>query len=106
VTLPVFNSSSVRLFDVEKRRESPLITRLTSAIDVLPLRSGIYVLEHSENVFAGLPTGRLLKFATPSSAPQVIASGLNHPTSMVYSARHRAFFVTELNANRISRIDH
>lgn len=97
-------TASVRIVDVHKRTESPLITGLTSAIDVLALRSGFYVLEHSANVFAGGPTGRLLRFASPRGVPQELVPGLDQPTSLVYSPRHRAFFITELGSGQIIKV--
>jgi hypothetical protein len=80
-----------------------LIDGLTSVTDVLPARSGFYVLELSENLGQGAP-GRLLHFATPSSSPQIIAAGLVGPTSMVYAPKREAIYVAELFAGRITRV--
>jgi hypothetical protein len=96
-------AASVRLVDVGKRRESELIRGLTSAIDVLPIGGALYVLEMSTNLGSGAP-GQLLRFAKPSSEEKVVVGGLLGATNMVYSRRHRAFYVTELFANRVSRI--
>ena len=97
-------TSSVRLVDVGDRTESVLIPGLTSAIDVLPLGATIYVLEHSVNLFGGAP-GRLLRFSSPTATPTVLVNDLAGATSMVYSPRQRSFFVTELFANQVRRVE-
>lgn len=96
-------SSSVRVVDLKSRTEVPLVTGLTSAIDALQVGSDLYVLEFSANNFAGLP-GRLLRFATPASAPVIVASGLVSPSNMAYSAKERALYITEINTGRIIRV--
>jgi len=70
---------------------------LSSASDVLPIGSSLYVLE--------LFSGRLLRFSTPSSMPVEVATGLIGPTVMVYEPRQRSIFVTELFAGQIRRVD-
>jgi hypothetical protein len=96
-------TSSVRIVDVNNRTESVLLSGLTSVSDVLPLSSGLYVLELSSNVFQGAP-GRLLRFASASGTGAPIATGLVGPSGMAYSSRHRAIFIAELFSGQIRRV--
>lgn len=96
-------NASVRVVDIDKRSVRPLITGLTSATDVLPIGSAIYVLEISSNLSQGAP-GRLLRFASPTAQPEVVASGLVGASGMTYSAPLRSIFITEVFAGRITRV--
>src|SRR5262245_21150321 len=87
-------SASVRVVDVAKRTEKPLITGLWTVTDVLPIDAGLYVLE--------MFSGRLLRFATPTSAPVTVATDLITPTSMEYAPRQHAIYITELVVGRVS----
>jgi hypothetical protein len=97
-------AASVREVDIQARTESVLISGLTSATDVLPIGSDLYVLEISTNLSQGLP-GRLLRFSSPSANPEVIANGLIGPSGMVHVPGQRAIFIAEIFAGRISRVD-
>lgn len=99
----VSGSASVRVVDIEQRTVRTLITGLTSATDVLPIGSAIYVLEISSNLSQGAP-GRLLRFASPTAQPEVVASGLLGASGMTYSAPLRSIFITESFAGRITRV--
>lgn len=96
-------SSSVRIVDPKRRTEVPLISGLTSAIDVLPIGADLYVLEFSANNFAQLP-GRLLKFRNASGTPVVVAGGLVTPSNLAYYAKERTLYFTEINTGRILRV--
>jgi hypothetical protein len=96
-------TSSIRLVDIEQRKQSVLIAGLTSVTDTLPIGSSLYVLEMSANLSQGAP-GQLLRYSSPSSTPTVVASGLIGPTGMVYSPRDRAIYITELFAGQITRV--
>ena len=98
------HTASVRVVDIEKRTQSTLISGLTSVSDVLQIGTAFYVLELSQDLSQGAP-GRLLRFATPSSAPTVVAGGLIGATSMVYNPRQRAIYIAELFAGQIRRVD-
>jgi hypothetical protein len=83
----------------------PLISGLTSAIDVLPVKAkgntSYLTLEISTNLLAGNP-GRLQHFATPASPGTVISSCLISPSSMVRN--EDSLFVTEIFTGRIVKI--
>ncbi|MBL8267240.1 ScyD/ScyE family protein [Steroidobacter sp.] len=96
-------NASIRVVDIAKRTEQPLISGLTSATDVLSLGSAIYVLEISSNLSQGAP-GRLLRFASPTAQPEVLATGLLGASGMTYSAPLRSIFITEVFAGRVTRV--
>ena len=84
---------------------TPLISGLTSAIDVLPVKdkgqTNYLTLEISTNLLAGNP-GRLQHFATPAGPGTVISSCLISPSSMVRN--EDSLFVTEIFTGRIVKI--
>jgi hypothetical protein len=96
-------AASIRLVDINARTQSEFITGLTSVTDVLRVGTDIYVLEISTNLSVGAP-GRLLRFASPSSAPVVVAAGLIGGSGMIYSARERAIYIAEIFTGRIMRV--
>lgn len=96
-------NASIRLVNVVRRTQRVLIPGLTSVTDVLPIGSSIYVLEISSNLSQGAP-GRLLRFASPTAQPEVIASGLQGASGMTYSAPLRSIFIAESFAGRITRV--
>lgn len=99
-------TGSVRLVDAKNWTEKPLITGLTSPTDVLKIRRDIFVLELTANLTEdGPPPGRLLRFKTPNSDPEVIADGLIFPTGMEYSRHHRAIFIVEYLTGNIIRVN-
>lgn len=100
-------ASQVRAVDPETGAQSPFITGLSSAIDVLSLRSkgdtDYLVLQFSANMLAGAP-GSLLRFETPTSAPTVVVGCLITPTSMTLDDKTGTLYVTELATNRVVAI--
>jgi hypothetical protein len=84
---------------------TPLITGLTSAIDVLPVKekgkTSYLTLEISTNLLAGNP-GRLQRFATPAGPGTVISNCLISPSSMVRDGDN--LYVTEIFTGRIIKI--
>jgi hypothetical protein len=89
---------------------SPLITGLRTAIGVLPIRANgdddsdqpnYLTIEHSSQDMLGGP-GILSRFATPSSAPVVIATCLTKPTSMTLDAKTGTLYITQVIGNILS----
>ena len=84
---------------------TPLITGLTSAIDVLPVKekgkTSYLTLEISTNLLAGDP-GRLQRFATPAGPGTVISNCLISPSSMVRDGDN--LYVTEIFTGRVIKI--
>ncbi|MFN2386516.1 MAG: hypothetical protein ABR576_09565 [Thermoanaerobaculia bacterium] len=60
---------------------TPLIDGLTTATNVVEVSGAIYVLEISTNFLMGAP-GRLLRFASSTAMPTVVAGGLIGPTGL------------------------
>jgi hypothetical protein len=96
-------SASVQLFDAGDRTVAPFISGLNTVTDILKVGGAIYVLEISTNLSAGAP-GRLLRFATASSAPEVVAAPLIGGSGMTYSPSDNAIYVAEVFTGRIMRI--
>ncbi|HEV8609766.1 MAG TPA: ScyD/ScyE family protein [Thermoanaerobaculia bacterium] len=100
-------TSQVQAIDPDTGGQTPFITGLKTAIDVLPIRDGDdtdwLVLQHaSVGPFFG-SAGSLLRFETPDGAPTVIAGGpatapfcLTRPTSMTFDEKTGTLYVTEL----------
>lgn len=100
--------SEIRSIDLMTGTNSPFITGLTSAIDVLPVSCGkscdqFYTLEVSTNLPMGAP-GRMQLFTSPSGTPNTIVSNLISPTSMAFHSPSGDIFVTEVFTGRIIRI--
>ncbi|MDQ3683973.1 MAG: ScyD/ScyE family protein [Acidobacteriota bacterium] len=99
-------ASQVVAVDPQTGTQTPFITGLKSAIDVLPLTEGgdtdYLVLQHVSNAgpFLSGP-GLLLHFETPGSASTVIANCLNRPTSMTLDEKTGTIYVTELVGGRV-----
>ncbi|MEO6005688.1 MAG: ScyD/ScyE family protein [Opitutus sp.] len=96
--------AQVRTVDLKTGVNTPLITGLTSAIDVLPLETGLLTLEFSTDMLAGPKPGRIQKFASPGAVPTIITQGLITPTSMVRDAKSGALFVTEIFTGRVVKV--
>lgn len=100
-------ASQVVAVDPKKGSQKPFFTGLSSAIDVLAIKSkgdtDYLVLELSANLLANLP-GRLLRFETPGSAPAIIADCLISPSSMTYNAKSKTLYVTEIFTGRVVTI--
>lgn len=84
---------------------TPLITGLTSAIDVLPVKekgkTSYLTLEISTNLLAGDP-GRLQNFATAAGPGAVVSNCLISPSSMVRVDGN--LYITEIFTGRIIKI--
>lgn len=87
---------------------SPFITGLSSAIDVLPVKTRgggeqFLTLEFSTNQLAGAP-GRIQLFASPTAAPVVVSNCLVTPTSMALDEKSGDLFVTEIATGNVIRL--
>ena len=92
-------TSQVQAIDPLTGDQTPFITELKTAIDVLPLRVGgdtdYLVLQHaSTGFFFGSP-GLLLGFETPGGPPAILADCLTRPTSMAFDEKSGVLYVTE-----------
>ena len=99
-------TSTVQAIDPESGDQAPLITGLKTAIDVLAINEADdtdhLVLQHaSVGPFFGSP-GVLLRFATPGSAPVVVANCFTRPTSMVLDEKTGMLYVTEFSGRLVS----
>lgn len=100
--------AEVRSVDLTTGTNSPFISGLTSAIDVLPVSCGkscnvFYTLEVSTNLPMGAP-GRLQLFPSPNGPPTTIVSNLIFPTSMAFHPPSGDIFITEVFPGRITRV--
>jgi hypothetical protein len=82
---------------------TPLIEGLTSATNVIEVGGAIYVLEISTSLLTGAP-GRLLRFASPSATPTVVAGGLIGPTGLAYEPSRNELLVSETFTGLVKRI--
>jgi hypothetical protein len=110
-------ASSVREVDLRSGAETTLVSGLTMAIDALPwgrgARGGLLVLEHASGFVPPGPTGpaqflspgRVLRYATPTSAPEVLVNALTRPTSMVLDDDAGALYILERFSGRILKAD-
>ena len=100
-------AAEVRQVDIATRRDESFITGLTTAIDVLSVRTPagddrFFVLEFSTDFLNEAP-GRLLRFDSPTATPVVIAD-LITPTSMTRDPVTGDLFVTEIFTGRIIQV--
>ena len=97
-------TSEVRTVDPETGAHSALITGLSSAIGVLPLKgggaAGLLTLELSTDLLGGAP-GRLRRYATTGGAPADLATCLISPSSMAYDQKTGTLYITEVFTGRI-----
>lgn len=97
-------TSEVRTVNPQTGAHAALITGLTSAIGVLPVRDGgaasLLTLELSTNFLMGQP-GRLRRYATTGGAPTDLATCLISPSSMAYDQKTGTLYVTEVFTGRI-----
>jgi len=101
---PVGNSQ-VRSVDIAGGTNSPFITNLTSAIDVLPASSGGFLtLEFSTDMLNQAAAGRLSYYATPAGSSTVIANCLITPTSMAQDEETNEIYVTEIFTGRVMKV--
>jgi hypothetical protein len=100
--------AQVRIVDPHTGDDKPFITGLTSAIDVLPVKTRgdgdeFVTLEFSTDQLAQAP-GRLQLFTSPGGPPVVIANCLITPTSMALDPKTGSLFVTEIFTGRIIEV--
>src|SRR3989475_12525963 len=93
------------MVDAHTGNDKPFITGLTSAIDVLPVKTpgggdDFLTLEFSTNQLGQAP-GRLQLFTSPGGPPVGIADCLITPTSMALDPQTGSLFVTEIFTGRI-----
>ncbi|HSO75206.1 MAG TPA: ScyD/ScyE family protein [Blastocatellia bacterium] len=100
-------SSEVRKLNLANNSQTTFIGGLTSAIDVLPVRSNgqdqFFTLEFSTNMLANAP-GRVRFFSSAGAAPVVIAEGLISPTSLSFDEATGTLFITEVFTGLIKKV--
>ena len=98
-------ASTVAQIDPLTGSQISFIDGLSSAIDVLPIRTGAdtdyLVLEFSADMLAG-ELGRLQRFETPDDPPTVIADCLIAPTSMTLDEKTGTLYVTSLTGSVVA----
>lgn len=100
-----FAPGSAKVYSVDPTSGAftPLIEGLTSATNVIEVGGAIYVLEISSDLRARTP-GRLLRFASPSAVPTVVASELIGPTGLAHETTRNELLVSETFTGLIKRI--
>lgn len=97
-------TSEVRSVDLQTGAHTALITGLTSAIGVLPVKDGgtvsLLTLELSTNLLMGQP-GRLRRYDATGGAPTDLATCLVSPSSMAYDQKTGTLYITEVFTGRI-----
>jgi hypothetical protein len=102
-------AGKVALVDLQTGAEETYIDGLTNPIDLLPLhRTGmadpeLLVLEFTDDLLEN-GTGRLLYFASPDSAPEVLASGLISPAGMARDPLTGEIFIVQIFAGSVIRV--
>lgn len=96
--------ASVRLVNLRTQEESALISGLTSVTDVLVVGGEYYVLEISTDLSQQAP-GRLLRFSTPESEPEVVAEPIIGGSGMVYVPKDKAIYITENFTGQVVRVE-
>ncbi|MEP7309465.1 MAG: ScyD/ScyE family protein [Acidobacteriota bacterium] len=108
-------ASSVREVDLSTGAETTVVSGLTMAIDALPWghgAHGLLVLEHASGFVPPGPVGpaqflspgRVLRYATPTSAPEVLVNTLTRPTSMVLDDDTGDLYILERFTGRILKV--
>lgn len=99
--------SEVRKINLANNSQTTFIGGLTSAIDVLPVRSNgqdqFFTLEFSADMLANAP-GRVKFFSSAGAAPVVIADGLISPTSLAFDEATGTLFITEIFTGLIKKV--
>lgn len=97
--------ATVERIDVSQASQETFIPGLTQALDVLQAGRGssvFFVVELSVNLLGDPPgPGRLLRFASPDAAPQVLADNLTFPTSVAFDDATGELFVTEVATGNV-----
>jgi len=92
-------TSSVEQIDLATATDTPFITGLKTAIDILPVTetngTDYLVLQHaSAGPFFGSP-GQVKRFDTPAGPATVVAGCLTRPTSMILDRKSNTLYVSE-----------
>jgi len=99
--------AEIRKINRVNNSQSTFIGGLTSAIDVLPVKTAgnqdqFFTLEFTANLLGDpLPPGRLKLFASPTAQPVILADCLISPSSMSFNAQTRTMFITETFTGRV-----
>lgn len=97
--------AEIQTIKLKTGEHAPLISGLTSAIDVLHAGGDrYYTLEFSANQLANEP-GRVNFHSSPEAVPMLVATDLVTPTSMAMDDATGDIFVSEIGTGRIIRID-
>ena len=99
-------TSTVQKVDPVALSDTLFIAGLKTAIDILPLSSKgateFLVLQHaSTGLFFGSP-GQVLRFGSPSGAPEVVTSCLRRPISMALDEKRGRLYVTEYSGRVVA----
>lgn len=103
-------AATVRKVNLDTGKIETLLSNLSSAVDVLPMRNSrgaarYFTLEFSTNMTAQPPApGRLSQFDAPNAARVTLADMLISPTSLARNQKSGDLFVTEIFTGRIMRI--
>jgi hypothetical protein len=92
-------TSTVESIDPATGTDTPFISGLKSAIDILPVAESdgthYLVLQHaSAGPFFGSP-GQVKRFDTPAGPPTILAACLTRPTSMSLDRKSNTLYVSE-----------
>ncbi|MEO5720889.1 MAG: ScyD/ScyE family protein [Chthoniobacterales bacterium] len=101
------NTSTVEEIDPLSGSDTPFITGLKTAIDVIPVEenggTNYLVLQHASlGPFFGSP-GLVLRFTNPAGPPAVLANCLTRPVSMARDPKTGTLYISEL-AGRVVRV--
>ncbi len=99
--------SVVQQVDPLTGSQTPFITGLKTAINVLPIGEGgdtdYLVLQHASGSGPFFtPPGLLLRFETPGGSPTIIANCLTRPTSMTLDGKTGTLYVNELSGRVVA----
>jgi len=103
--------AEVRTVDIVSGKHESLITGLTSAIDVQPVKvlngNEFFTLEFSTNMLAqpSAAPGRLSLYETPTAAPVIIAAPLISPTCIAVDRSTGDIFISSIFTGQILRVD-
>jgi hypothetical protein len=99
--------AKVVVVDPKTGNQTPLITGLWSAIDVMPVKikgkASLLTLEFSTNMLAGDP-GRLRLYSTPTAGPVTLANCLITPTSMAQDKASGQVYFVEIFTGLVKRM--
>jgi hypothetical protein len=99
-------TSSVEQIDLATATDTPFITGLKTAIDILPVTetdgTDYLVLQHaSAGPFFGSP-GQVKRFETPAGPATVLAACLTRPTSMSLDRQTNTLYVSEFGGRIVA----